>query len=153
MVRNDDNVPEWSNIIYPPTVVSVSQHSKSPTMRVGLVQSRYHIIKCNLSSQWYSWNIAQLTLNNIHSLTHSLTWVRMYPSRATCLHVDQNVVSVSYQSNEVHGRHLHLLIKSNLFSSWYSRQITHLPLKCYSFTEASYNTVHKVEQSWKKPRS
>jgi len=30
----------------------------------------HHFIWCNLFSQWYSWSIAHLVLNNNHSITH-----------------------------------------------------------------------------------
>ena len=56
----------------PRTVVSVSYHNKNPTKRVDLVQSRphhHHLIKINFFSPWYSWKIAELALNNNHSLT------------------------------------------------------------------------------------
>ena len=47
LVLNQDNVSEWGDIIYPQTVVSVSQHYKNPTRRVDLVQSgpHHHLIE------------------------------------------------------------------------------------------------------------
>jgi hypothetical protein len=54
----------------PQTLVSVSKHNKNPTQRVGLEQVDLIIIslKINLLSPWYSWKIAELALNNNHSL-------------------------------------------------------------------------------------
>ena len=42
LTRNQDYVSEWGQHVYPRTVVSVSQHYKNPTKRVGLVQSGHH---------------------------------------------------------------------------------------------------------------
>ena len=42
MVRNQDNVSEWGQHVYPRTIVSVSKHYKNPTKRVGLEQSGPH---------------------------------------------------------------------------------------------------------------
>jgi len=45
--------------VYPWTVVSSELALyKDPTKPVGLVQSRHHLIKCNLFSPWYGWKIA-----------------------------------------------------------------------------------------------
>ena len=54
---NEDNVSEWKN----------------PTKRVGLLPNKHHhpIIKFKLSSLWYSWEIAHLTLRQ-QSPAHSL---------------------------------------------------------------------------------
>jgi hypothetical protein len=48
-----------------------SYHYTNPTERVGLVQRDSIIIflKINLFSPWYSWKLAELALNNNHSLT------------------------------------------------------------------------------------
>jgi hypothetical protein len=47
---------------------------KNPTKLVDLVQSGYYyVIKCNLFSSWYRWNIAHFALRNNHLLTPSDT--------------------------------------------------------------------------------
>ena len=64
--------------VCPQTVVSVS---KIPTKHVDLVHSRHHhhFIECNSFSPWNSWKIANLALNNNHSLTPSrpILWDKM----------------------------------------------------------------------------
>ena len=47
---------------------------KNPTKLVDLVQSGYYyLIKCNLFSSWYRWNIDHFVLRNNHLLTPSDT--------------------------------------------------------------------------------
>ena len=48
----------------------------NPTKHVGLIIHRrnyFHLIKCNLFSPWYNWNITHLALNYNHSLKHTRT--------------------------------------------------------------------------------
>ena len=65
LARNQDNVSECQQ-----TVISMSQHYKNPTKRVGLVQSEphYHLIENQLILAM----IQPKNCNN-HSLTHSAT--------------------------------------------------------------------------------
>jgi hypothetical protein len=74
--RNQDNVSEWGDmsicrLLFQWTSTIKIELSVLP---VGLVQAELIIISLiiNLFSSWYSWKIAELALNNNHSLTHSL---------------------------------------------------------------------------------
>ena len=58
--------------VYPRTVVSVNHHYKNSTKGVGLVQSRpHHRLIENCSRHHIAGKIAELALNNNHSLTPS----------------------------------------------------------------------------------
>ena len=68
LALNQNNVSEWSDMS---TRGLLFQW-------VGTMQIQYKAdliiisLKINLFSSWHSWKIAELTLNNNHSLTHSL---------------------------------------------------------------------------------
>jgi hypothetical protein len=73
LVGNHDNVSEWGNMS-----IRALLFQWASTIRIKtsvLVWYKVDIIiialKINLFSPWYSWNIAELTLNNNPSLTHS----------------------------------------------------------------------------------
>ena len=68
LARNQDNVSEWGDMLFQWANTIKIQH-------VGLGQSgphHHHLIEnWKLKfSPWYSWKIAELVLNNNHSLTH-----------------------------------------------------------------------------------
>jgi hypothetical protein len=73
LVGNQDNVSEWGNMS-----IRALLFQWASTIRIKtsvLVYYKVDIIlialNINLFSPWYSWNIAELTLNNNPSLTHS----------------------------------------------------------------------------------
>ena len=75
LARNQDNVSEWSNMS---TRGLLFQWASTMKIQLGmLVLYKVDLIiislKINLFAPWYSWKIVELTLNNNHSLTHSLT--------------------------------------------------------------------------------
>ena len=55
--RNKDNVPNWSDMSFPRTVVSLSYYDTNSTKHVVLVQSRHHLIKMHFV-------LAMIDLNN-----------------------------------------------------------------------------------------
>ena len=61
--RNRDKVSEWSDMSTRGLLVQAK----------GIPLGRHYLIECTLFSPWYSWNIAQLALNNDHSLMHIQT--------------------------------------------------------------------------------
>ena len=81
LARNQNNVTRVEWHVYLRIVVSVSWHNKNPTKDVGLEQSgphHHHLIENNLFSPWYSWKIAELALNNNHSLyIQKLTFLKV----------------------------------------------------------------------------
>ena len=73
--RNQDNVSEWGDL-----AIRGLLFQWASTIKIQLsvlVQNKANLIiialKINLFSPWYNWKIAELVLNNNHSLTHSLT--------------------------------------------------------------------------------
>jgi hypothetical protein len=69
--------------VYPRTVVSVIYHYKKKIQLSVLVWYKADLIiiplKINLFSPWYSWKIAELVLNNNHSLTPFLAHLAFRP--------------------------------------------------------------------------
>jgi hypothetical protein len=57
--RNQDNVSEWGDMFQWASTIKIQL-----SMLVVIIS-----IKINLFSPWYSWKIAELALNNNHSLT------------------------------------------------------------------------------------
>jgi hypothetical protein len=74
LARNQNNVSEWSDI--PIRGLFLQCNIKIQLLSV-LVYSKAGLIiislKTTLLSPWFSWKIAELALNNNHSLIHSLT--------------------------------------------------------------------------------
>jgi hypothetical protein len=68
--RSQDNVSEWGDMSIRGTVVSVREHYKNPTKRVGLEQSGLTTIslKINLFSSWFSWKIVEKHMSYSFSL-------------------------------------------------------------------------------------
>ena len=80
LARNQDNVSEWSDMS---TRGLLFQWASTMKIQLGmLVLYKVDLIiislKINLFSPWYSWKIVELTLNNNHSLTHSLYLIISY---------------------------------------------------------------------------
>ena len=103
LARNHDNVSEWSNMSIR-IVVSVNQHYKNPTPRVGLVQSgpRDHLIE-NLRSRH---EIAEKLLNWHQTIiTHSSNLCYYCP---LALNTNQ---SINQSSNTLQVIYLIVLIK------------------------------------------
>jgi hypothetical protein len=75
LTRNQDNVSEWDDMSIRRLLFQwANTIKKNPTKRVGLVQiGPHHLIENILViTMIYSWKIAELALNNNHSLTYIL---------------------------------------------------------------------------------
>jgi hypothetical protein len=70
---NQDNGSECVNMSIHRLLFQWSSTIKMQTKGVGLVQSglHHHLIENILFSPWYNWKIAELVLDNNHSITHS----------------------------------------------------------------------------------
>ena len=67
LARNQDNESEWNNMSTYGLLFQWASTNKNPTKCVGSVQGGHH--HHHQFSLLYSWNIAQLALNNNHSHT------------------------------------------------------------------------------------
>jgi hypothetical protein len=70
LARNRNNMSEWIDMSIRGLLLQWASTIKNPTQRVGPEQRGPH----NLFSSWYSWKIAELALNNNHSL-----YVNLHP--------------------------------------------------------------------------
>jgi hypothetical protein len=71
LARNKDNVLKWVEMSICGMLFQWVSTIKNTIKHVGLVQigpHHHHLIEINLFSLWYSWKIAELALNNNHSL-------------------------------------------------------------------------------------
>ena len=70
LARNQNNLSEWGDMSIRRLLFQWASIIKNPNQRVGLEKADLIIIslKINLFSPWYSWTIAELALNNNHSL-------------------------------------------------------------------------------------
>ena len=73
LLRNQDNVSEWSDIYICGLLFPLANTIKK-TKRVGLEKSGHHHHLSNLVSPWYSYKIVELALNNNRSLTKAVTY-------------------------------------------------------------------------------
>jgi hypothetical protein len=76
LARNQNNVSEWSDMSTRGLLFQWASAIKIQ-LCVGLVQCghHHHLIEINVFLPWYSWKIAELALNNNHSLTQRLSTV------------------------------------------------------------------------------
>ena len=73
LAQNQKNVFEWSNMSPCSLLFQWASTIKSQLSMLVYNKADLVIISLiiNLFSSWYSWKIAELALNNNHSLTHS----------------------------------------------------------------------------------
>ena len=71
LARNQDNVPEWGYMSIRGLLLQWARTMKIQLSLLVWYKADLIIIslKINLFSPWYSWKIAELVLNNNHSLT------------------------------------------------------------------------------------
>ena len=80
LARNQNNVSEWDDMS-----IRGLLFKWASTIKIQLCVYKVNLtiisLKINLFSPWYSWKIAELALNNNHSLTHSVLHKTCYTAQ------------------------------------------------------------------------
>ena len=90
--QGKEYLAQWTTCL--PTFVAVSWQNKYPAKHVGLIKCGHHhcIIRCNLFSPWYIWNIASFGVKQ-QSLTHSHTHWRYFIPITGGVSINNDIIS------------------------------------------------------------